>query len=766
MMKNNKFRQIIKKTGAALASVCLAAVLMFLTAGFGHTAPENPMASQEADASRMYLTSSTLAMDQEKLASVENANISSGGADSAAAQEKEQEEQQDQRQEDQQNQQEDQENQELRQGQQNTNNYTSEQNTPSGQVSNSLLSLIQKNQSGNTQNGNTGGNGGGIGENGGGGEPGGDSGNTPTEGGSSHTLNPNQSSELFYTTIEDQKRTNDPNYPFTIHLTEKGKQLSISSITVVRNKDSKEGKLEEEDSLELEEGANFVEVILKFRSGRDEVTAPSKKYVLYYMPEGKVLLLVQNAKTGEYLTDGQQLTVYEDNIWLKVTAQKASGGQWTDVGHTLRLNNALKSAEADGIYRLGLDKGNNNEVMIRAGEAGNYSAQLSCSINYKVDGFVVSFESTGGFREDISDNRTMAKKSFGGVTSIDYKSESSDFAFRITCNTDTGEEQITSILVSSDQFPAQEEKLGQQGADGFIHIPLDASLGMTYIKMYCRNSDGETKSYIWEVKYTRVDNGENPGNDKNNPVIEISIADGQTVHDNPYTVKLKAWSHDQHTLQISQMKLYLNGQEKLNDSLTPDGFYEYNLELTEGANQIYVRVEDSEQYVTEKYLTLYFNADKESARVRFILSANVVGLGTLIDEYVDLEGSTTIARIVEDRLAAYAYTTIHDGSANDGSYFLRHIQKPGILQGWNVSEEERSLLEMEGIYLNEEITNLDSLGEKNFTEGSGWMITLNHYYIGQSMGTWTAGDGDEIHVLYTLDWGKDVGVDPNSGVYG
>ncbi len=57
-----------------------------------------------------------------------------------------------------------------------------------------------------------------------------------------------------------------------------------------------------------------------------------------------------------------------------------------------------------------------------------------------------------------------------------------------------------------------------------------------------------------------------------------------------------------------------------------------------------------EQYVTEKYLTLYFNADKESARVRFILSANVVGLGTLIDEYVDLEGSTTIARIVEDRL--------------------------------------------------------------------------------------------------------------------
>ena len=92
MMKNNKFRQKIKKTGAALASVCLAAVLMFLAAGFGHTAPENPMASQEADASRMYLTSSTLAMDQEQLAGVENANINSGESGSEAEQEEEEDE--------------------------------------------------------------------------------------------------------------------------------------------------------------------------------------------------------------------------------------------------------------------------------------------------------------------------------------------------------------------------------------------------------------------------------------------------------------------------------------------------------------------------------------------------------------------------------------------------------------------------------------------------------------------------------------------------
>ena len=82
--KQNK----IRKAGAAAAILGLAVLFFAFLAGFGRTAPDNPMEDGNADASRMYLTSSTLAMDEEQLANVENANISSGGADSAAAQEK------------------------------------------------------------------------------------------------------------------------------------------------------------------------------------------------------------------------------------------------------------------------------------------------------------------------------------------------------------------------------------------------------------------------------------------------------------------------------------------------------------------------------------------------------------------------------------------------------------------------------------------------------------------------------------------------------
>ena len=98
--------------------------------------------------------------------------------------------------------------------------------------------------------------------------------------------------------------------------------------------------------------------------------------------------------------------------------------------------------------------------------------------------------------------------------------------------------------------------------------------------------------------------------------------------------------------------------------------------------------------------------------------------------------------------------------------YKRQIQKQGILEGWSISEEERSLLEEEGFWLDENPARLDSLGEKDFTSGSGWMVTVNHQYIALGMGTWALRDGDEIHLLYTLDVGNDVGVEVDTGVYG
>ena len=105
---------------------------------------------------------------------------------------------------------------------------------------------------------------------------------------------------------------------------------------------------------------------------------------------------------------------------------------------------------------------------------------------------------------------------------------------------------------------------------------------------------------------------------------------------------------------------------------------------------------DNEGYTAEKTLTVTYNPVAEEARVRVIVSGEVLGLGTMIDETITAKSDQTVAQIVEDRLAAHGYSTIHDGVADADSYFLRHVMKTGITDGWSISAEERSLLEMLG----------------------------------------------------------------------
>ena len=52
----------------------------------------------------------------------------------------------------------------------------------------------------------------------------------------------------------------------------------------------------------------------------------------------------------------------------------------------------------------------------------------------------------------------------------------------------------------------------------------------------------------------------------------------------------------------------------------------------------------------------------------------------------------------------------------------------------------------------------NSLGEFDFTQGSGWMYSVNGQYVGRSMSEVFPQDGDVVRLRYTLAYGKDVGL--------
>ena len=77
-MNLRNFWKKIKKPFMTVAAVILVLLLFVVSVTQNQAAPENPMEKENADPSRMYVTSSSLAMDESLLDSVENANINTG----------------------------------------------------------------------------------------------------------------------------------------------------------------------------------------------------------------------------------------------------------------------------------------------------------------------------------------------------------------------------------------------------------------------------------------------------------------------------------------------------------------------------------------------------------------------------------------------------------------------------------------------------------------------------------------------------------------
>lgn len=94
-MNLRNFWKKIKKSFMTVAAVILVLLLFVVSVTQNQVAPENPMEKENADPSRMYVTSSSLAMDESLLDSVENANINTGNQENQEEQEEEQQEEQD-----------------------------------------------------------------------------------------------------------------------------------------------------------------------------------------------------------------------------------------------------------------------------------------------------------------------------------------------------------------------------------------------------------------------------------------------------------------------------------------------------------------------------------------------------------------------------------------------------------------------------------------------------------------------------------------------
>lgn len=241
------------------------------------------------------------------------------------------------------------------------------------------------------------------------------------------------------------------------------------------------------------------------------------------------------------------------------------------------------------------------------------------------------------------------------------------------------------------------------------------------------------------------------------PYLEYCNAP-DTVRGSLFTLDLAPRDYLGNKLYYSNLFVRLNGAEL---HYKWDGEYtSYLLELRAGENTLDIRVTDGEgRYTDYSYVITCLSAqDGEVIGYASLeLDANVLGLGALCPEMtVEIRQGESAAASIVRALEESGFTAEGTGDLDSG-YYLARLYKPGIAASAAIDDVLRGYIESDPNVHFSDRADTDSLGEKDYTTGSGWMISVNGHYTSYGTSDLHLKDGDTLRLRFTLALGKDIG---------
>lgn len=141
-----------------------------------------------------------------------------------------------------------------------------------------------------------------------------------------------------------------------------------------------------------------------------------------------------------------------------------------------------------------------------------------------------------------------------------------------------------------------------------------------------------------------------------------------------------------------------------------------------------------------------------------------LGLDYLIEpvRFPIYAGENAAAELVK-LLEEHGYSCKYTGSVESGIYFssINNVDLPTSLSECNVPEQLMEKLE-ENDFPDHGASG-DSLGEFEYTKGSGWMYSVNNVFPNVGFSDSYLCDGDIVRVQFTLAYGSDIGGSSSMG---
>ncbi len=288
---------------------------------------------------------------------------------------------------------------------------------------------------------------------------------------------------------------------------------------------------------------------------------------------------------------------------------------------------------------------------------------------------------------------------------------------------------------------------------------------------------------VYEVTYTifytakKADAG-TPEVGEHPPTIRTNL-DGWTekITNRNFTFQVTAKTWEDKTIFASNIQVRMDGKVISNPTGGPT--YEYELYFPdpvrgdEESHKISVLAWDqagNSTYV--EYTVIYSLVDSGGVvgKAYVVLDATTVGLAPW-----DLADETFTYEIKQDEPASYAVLAmlkyfdfeVQYGGTLDHDFYIRRISRPGMADYAQIPENLWQKVLADGLNLTG-ARSYDSLGEFDYTQGSGWMYSVNGVlYAGKSLSRYYLNDGDTIYLRFTLAYGKDIGgYSATGGSYG
>lgn len=508
----------------------------------------------------------------------------------------------------------------------------------------------------------------------------------------------------FTTNIINGSTISSKELEFTI--THKQPSLTVRSTTVEVNGSE---IVQFSGRVQLIEGQNSIKVTVVYVDGGKQVQV-SKTYTVFVVPDELIIT-----------TDLADRTVNQQSF--SFTAYASLGSRKAAL--TVYVNGE-KVDSASNRYKTTLNEGENTITLVADGEGRRLEESYTLMV-------------------ELPENIEI-------VTDL-FDHEVDDPAFRFHASIIGGTERAALTVIAN----------GVTLIDDGDQYACELSRGNNLIRLKATDVDGKEYTQSYTIAYHHYIICEAADADETMPKMTCNISNGMSISGSLYTLQVSAKTGKGERIYGDHITVQLNGRT-LEDMWEDEQRTGYRLELAGGVNDVVITVWDYEDRYTIYRFSVNCAVVEEGGKkgtVTVIVDANVLGLGQLMSAKIDLfEGQNAVYPIAQ-ALEANGFEYQYSGNLTNG-FYLAHLLKTGITNGWAIPEALEDLINEDGLMWTNSY-HTDSLGEFDFTQGSGWMYSVNDVYPNYSLSECYLQDGDVVRLRFTLAYGKDVGAGSAQG---